>query len=141
MGLDFNFGSLDVKWQRLQVGYLSEKSMLTIDFLPKYHWFPGQKCLKTMILIKKWDSARKLCTTFFYLVQKKKLDQSTWFSGSSLFTWFPKELSKRIFLFFSIFDFLGQLSRFSTNILLYFDKFCEISSKIVYFRVFSSKIM
>ena len=46
MVLDFNFGSLDVKWQRLQVGYLSEKSMLTIDFLPKYHWFPGQKCLQ-----------------------------------------------------------------------------------------------
>ena len=37
MGLDFNFGSLGVKWQRSQVSSLSEKSMMIIDFLPKYH--------------------------------------------------------------------------------------------------------
>ena len=48
MGLKINFGLQVVKWQRWQVDYLSEKSVLTIDFLPKYHWFPGQKCLQNL---------------------------------------------------------------------------------------------
>ena len=43
MGLKINFGLQVVKWQRWQVSYQNEKSMRIIDFLPGFHWFPGQK--------------------------------------------------------------------------------------------------
>ena len=45
MGLEINFGSHVVKWQRWQVGYLNEKSMRimnVIDILPEYYWFYKQ---------------------------------------------------------------------------------------------------
>ena len=48
MGLEFSFGFLDVKWQRRKVGYLREKSMVTMKtngFLPQKHWILLDQCL------------------------------------------------------------------------------------------------
>ena len=43
MSLKSKNGLLGVKWQTCKVSYQNEKSMPIIDFLPGFHWFPGQK--------------------------------------------------------------------------------------------------
>ena len=71
--LDFKIGSVGVKCHRSQVGYLSEKSMRIIDFLPKYHWFPGQKCLKNQ-----WKSMKIKGKSMKINENQAKINKNQW---------------------------------------------------------------
>ena len=73
MDLESNFGSQVVKWQRWQVDYLSEKSMLIVKFKIFYQDFIGfqvKKCLKTN---EKWLCLRQSLATsaaYYKLIHK-----------------------------------------------------------------------